>query len=1277
MSSSSDHGADFTAGAAGRGKYSVDARSSMGVQIGEGNVQIIYTYNRLTLTDGVAPPPLVSVSGAVDSPYRGLSAFGEQDAAFFFGREADTTQVLERMSRQLDDTGPLVVSGVSGAGKSSLLRAGVLPRIRGAGLASVPESASWPCLLFTPSRAPLDELAVRVALLAGADATVVRRELSTDPRGFALTARQAALAQPHDVPPDTLGPATEGYRWSQRRLLLVVDQFEQLFTQCADEEQRRVFITALHAAASIRHGENQLPAALVVLGVRADFEARCVNYPELAGAIQDRYLVPPMTPRQLRMAIAEPAKAAGSEVEEDLVSVLLAELRTRQPSAVGAGVLPLLSHALDQAWRCRTGKALTLADYERTGGIEGAVADSAQGVYDRLSPGQQAAARRVFIRLTATSSDGVDTANRATKAELIGGKSPGEARDIETVLEAFTAQRLLTVAADTVEISHEVLLSAWPLLRDTWLTETHADRIVRTRLHNIAAEWARHSRDPSYLYSGTLLQAAKETADRVSADPFRNPPLSHAERDFLHASDRAYRRSTRRRQALLAFLATLVVGLASVAILAIRSGQQAAHQLELAAYQRDVAVSSQLINQSETLGDTNPAVAKLLSLAAWHIHPSSAARYAMLTAATLPGIAVLAGYNGPVNSVAYSPDGMIVASGSSDATVRLWNVATGQQIGRPLKADTYAVNSVAFSPDGKIVASGGNDGTVRLWDVATHQQISRPLTGRSGDIGSVAFSPDGKMVASGSSRGNVRLWDTATHRPIGGPLFDYTGQITSVAFSPDGKLLAASGGLGAVQLWDLATHQPIGRPLRTHTFGVASVGFSPDSKTLAAAGFNGTVRLWDVATHRMMTDLSPGNTVTVFSVAFSPDGKTLAAGYADGTVRLWDVADGRPTGTFTASASEVHSVAFSPDGKTLATASSDHTVRLWHVATGRPLGPPAARNPEVSPFQGVFSLNGKILVTITRDQVRRWDVATGRPVGRAMTVHASWGMPVALSPNAKILITINNRLVRLWDMATSRPVGRVLTRQIGAIFMAAFGPDGKTLAIVNNQNTVQLWDVVTNRPISEPFIADTGFVTTVAFSPDGKTLATGTHNGTVQLWDVTTHQQIGKPLSGIGGTVRTVAFSPDGKTLATGNDVGTVQLWDVTTHQQAGKPLTGNAVPVNSVVFSPDGKTLATISAGEPAGGGPNGTVLLWDVTTRHEIGDPLFGQLANVSWVAFSADGKALATSTFSGTAQVWDVSYLADAVKYLCASEGVSPTRTEWTRYVRPGLPYQRICP
>jgi WD40 repeat protein/transcriptional regulator with XRE-family HTH domain len=874
----------------------------------------------LAAIEGAGP----QLGPVASSPYRGLSVFEEQDAGWFFGRDAVTTEVLERMSRLLAGAGLLVVSGVSGAGKSSLLRAGVLPRIRAAGLPGAPGSRSWPCLVLTPTRAPLDELALRVAVLDGADAVAVRRGLDTAPAWFALTAWQAALARPRG-PGDSAGLAAErDLPARHRRVVLVVDQFEEVFTQCADEGQRRAFITALHAAATAGHGPDQAPAALVVLSVRADFEARCADYPQLAGPVQDRYLVTAMTQRQLRMAITEPAKKAGAKVDDGLADLLLAEVRTGQPGAFGAGVLPLLSHALDQAWRCRAGQALTLADYDRAGGIEGSVAASAQRAYDRLSLAQQAAARQVFLRLTATSSEGVDTAGRATRAELTEGKSAAEIRDVEAVLEAFAAERLLTLAAGTVELSHEVLLTAWPLLRDTWLADTRADRIVRTRLHHTAAEWARHSRDRSYLYAGTLLAAATDAAARIGADPARHPPLSQTDTDFLHASDSAHRRTVRRRRGLIALLTALVLGLSTATVLAVRASQQVAQQ-------RDIVISGLLISQSQQLGDADPVLSKLLAVAAWRLNPSSAARYAMLAAAARPGAAVLTSHAGPVDSVAFSRDGTTLATGNADGTVRLWDVATRRQTAT-LAGPAGPVNAVAFSRDGTTLATGNADGTIRLWDVATRRQIAA-LTGPTGPVNSVAFSPDGTPLATGNADGTIRLWDVATRRQTAA-LTGPAGAVNSVAFSPDSVTLASSSADGSVWFWD-ATSVPCPGgpgPLTSNTSPATSVAFSPDGTTLATGNNDGTVRLWDVATHQQITALTgPAGPVT--SVTFSLDGTTLASASPGHTVRLWDLATRHPIGApLTGHTGRVTSVTFSPDGTTLASGSADQTVRLWNIA---------------------------------------------------------------------------------------------------------------------------------------------------------------------------------------------------------------------------------------------------------------------------------------------------------------------------------------------------------
>jgi len=521
----------------------------------------------------------------------------------------------------------------------------------------------------------------------------------------------------------------------------------------------------------------------------------------------------------------------------------------------------------------------------------------------------------------------MDTADRAARAELTEGKGAAEAQDVEAVLEAFTAERLLTLAAGTVELSHEVLLTAWPLLRDTWLTDTRTDRIVRSRLRTTAAEWAHHSRDPSYLYGGSLLQAATDTTTRIGADPARHP-LSQTETDFLHASDRAHHRTVRRRRRLIALLTALVLGLATATALAVRASQQVTQQ-------RDILISGLLISQSKRLGHANPGLSGLLSVAAWRINHSSAARYAMLAAAGRPGIiAVLTSDGGAVTSVAFSPGGRTLATGNADGTTRLWDMASHQQIA-VLTGPAGPVDSVAFSPGGRTLATGNADGTARLWDMASHRQIAT-LTGLAGPVSSVAFRPDGKTLATGGADARVRLWDVATHRPSGSLPTGPTAPVSSVAFSPDGATLAA-GSADGVWLWGLPTPcncltSPTSAARLTGPAGaVNSVVFSPDGETLAAGSGDGTVQLWDMATEQQIATLTRHHG-TVTPVAFSPDGRTLAAGSGDGTVQLWDRATHRQIATLTSPTGTVTSVAFSRDGKTLAASRADHTVRLWDVA---------------------------------------------------------------------------------------------------------------------------------------------------------------------------------------------------------------------------------------------------------------------------------------------------------------------------------------------------------
>ncbi len=1218
----------------------VDARGAQGVQITGHGTQINYFY-RGTATDGVAPPPLVTVSGRIDSPYRGLAAFEERDSPFFFGREAITTEVLERMSQSLADRAILVVSGVSGAGKSSLLRAGVIPRIRGAGLASASDSASWPCLVFTPGGTPLDALAVRTATLARTDAATVRRVMRADPSAFALIARQASLAQP--------GPV-------DRRLLLVVDQFEQIF-RCSEQEQR-AFVTALHAAATVGHEAEQIPAAMVVLAVRADFEARCADHPELTEAVKNRYLVTAMTRRQLRMAIAEPAAQAGSRVEEPLVEALLDEVGTRvvgsAGAVTGAGVLPLLSHALDQAWRGRSGDSLTLTDYERIGGIEGAVTESAQRAYERLTTEQKVVAKRIFLRLTTTSGDGTDISRRADRAEL--QECADDPRDVATVLESFAVDRLLTLAADSVEISHEVLLTAWPLLRDTWLGETRAERVARSRLRSSAAEWASHDRDPSYVYRGRLLDAAEDSLANASA---RLPALSEVERDFLDAGRRVRRRAVLRRRGFTAFLAAVAVSLAVATYVAADARQEAIHE-------RDAAAADQLALKSRTETGTDPVLGRLESVAAWRINPSARSRHAMLVAAARPDLATLTGHSGWVLAIAYSPDGKILASTGDDNTIRLWDTTTHAQIGAPLQGDGVLA-TLAFSPDGRTVASGGFEDKVRLWDVASHSQIAEfPIAARY--TKSVAFSPDGKVLAVAGNDGSTWLWQIASRQRVA-RLIGHTSGVQTVAFSPDGRILATCGDDGTVRLWDTRRHRQLGGPLLRGRKSVYELTFSPDGRTLAAAGEDHTVRLWETATRRKIAELSTDEEAGVNAIAFSPDGRTLAAANS-GTVRLWDAATRTPLGTITVT-KHISSLAFSPDGTTLASADFGATVRLWNVPTqaARPISGHTGSVNKIA-----YSPDGRTMATIGDDKtVQLWETDTQRRLA-LLKGHTGPVTYAAFAPDGRWLATTSlDGSVRLWDVASSRQAASIPVER-NIYYSVSFTPDSQTLAIVG-RGPVLLWDIPNGHPTPLPDSAQTNFsvpaddggggpaAVEVAYSPDGTTLAIADGED-ILLRDTASRRQTGK-LTGHLSSITALAFSPDNTTLVTGSKDQTARLWSTTTHSQIGSTLTGHDGTVLRVAFTHDGRALATADAEG---------VHLWDTTTHLQINTVYTSWVASI---AFSPDSRVLAT-TADGPTRFWDVSYLIDDLpQRLCAQASRSLTRDEWSTLVPPGPPFRLICP
>jgi WD domain, G-beta repeat len=692
-------------------------------------------------------------------PYRGLLPFGESDAGVFYGRERLAAELAARLAAQAASGGLVVVTGASGAGKSSLLRAGLLPILaRGR---QMPGSERWPRIVMTPTKDPLTELAAQLAAVGGPDALAVREGLARHPGQAHLAIRSAVLAA---AARGDQGPLASGDRGA--RLVLVVDQFEQVFTLNPDlggEGARQALITALCAAAANPAGPGQEPAALVVVAVRGDFCDRCAAVPELVGALQDGlFVVGPMTESELRVAITGPAEAAGLRIDPGLTEVILGDLRVAGGDR-SAGVLPLLSQAMTLTWEHREDDRLTSHGYAQAGGVSHAVQTGADRAYDALPAGQQAIAREVLRSMTVASRGGTLARRPVTREDLYAGLPDAARSDIDAVLDAFAAERLAVLDGDTAQLSHDVLLLAWPRLRG-WLEEDQASWILHGQLADVAAAWHDRQHDSSFLYRGTQLAALQQAATRWSADPARYPALTGIQLDFLRASERAATRSSRRRRSSFAVLAVLTV-------LAVAASGVAFFQRDAAVQQRDQAIYNQVVAEAVQAGTSNPSLAAQLTLAAYRIRPAQDLGSRLLNTENVPLSSSLAVGSGGVLSVAFSPGTHTLASGDNDGTVRLWDLADPahpRPLGQPLTGTGNAVDSVAFSPDGHTLASGDFGGSVRLWDLAdpAHPRpLGQPQTGPGNAPGpvvdSVAFSADRHMLARSDDDGTIRLWDIA------------------------------------------------------------------------------------------------------------------------------------------------------------------------------------------------------------------------------------------------------------------------------------------------------------------------------------------------------------------------------------------------------------------------------------------------------------------------------------------------------------------------------------
>lgn len=1181
------------------------------------------------------------------NPYQGLRYFDEDSEEFFFGRDSYTQRVLEHLKSH----NFLAVIAPSGSGKSSLLRAGVIPQLK---TNAIENSNQWRIIIITPDRHPIENLAVALAACfhsknKRSESMKLQDDLLEDSRSLHLEARQSLNNE------------------SQQRIFLFIDQFEELFALCEDETERKAFLNSIFYAVS--HKQSQMT---VVIGMRADFYAQATNYSQLADNISNKQItLSPMTVFELREAIEFPAHKVGLSLEQGLTQQIISDF-LGEP-----GALPLLQHTLYELWYKQDRGILSLSGYQEIGGVRGAISKRAEKEYQALTKIEQQIARRILLRLVQPGEGSEDTRRRTSIDELYTRQQDKEA--VNTVINRLTNSRLITSSVDErtniekLDVAHEALIRGWPTLQK-WIDTDRDSLKLHRKLSDQANEWLANEQDDAYLYRGGVLITAHEWAVQNFAE------LSQTERKFLTASSESEKKQqvqelenaknlaeeaearTKAEEKLrlaaeqrsndqqryinrLRFWssASAIIGVFAVFVaILFFSAQTTARQAETVA-KRESRESQARELTAKALNITSLKTKLLVGTESINVTktdgvviPVSEENLRSLLPTQYRNVA-FEGHESTVINLVYSPDGSRLASGSWDNTVRIWNVNDPTSNPFVFTGHVDSVNSLTYNPDGSRLASGSRDNTVRIWNVNDPSSEPVKLIGHEGEVTSLSYISDGSMLASGSRDGTVRIWNV--NDPFDEPQIltgqeDKESEITNLVFSQNNNRLAIGSSDGTLRLWNVIdlSSEPIILSEKEST--ITTMVFSLDGHLLAVGSNDGNVRVWNLNNLDNTPLVLIGNESPVYALVYSPDSRGLASGGYDGTLRIWNVKEPTSEPLILKGSKTILSIDYSPDGKRLATGIIDGTVRIWNV--DEPINEPITlTGHEASILNVVYSTDGRWLASGGIDgKVWIWNVKYEDSEPLVLSEEEGDVSSLAYSPNGQWLALGGSKgEVRIWNVSDRDSEPLVLKNYVNknSIYDLFYNSEGNRLVSASLDNSVQIWNVTGVDTKTVFFKRFRDIVTSIAYSHDGSKLAIGSRDGTIRVWNVEGRDRKPHVLKGHSDVVTQLVFSPDDQQLASGSDDATLRIWNVDNREGKALVFREHESEITTLAYSPNGDKLAS--------GSLDGTIRIWNYKNTTDVSFVLIKQQHISTTLTYNSSGSWLASGSRDGVIRIWNI--------------------------------------